>query len=604
MCGIFGIATVRSRALDEPDRLVCRLRDLMTHRGPDGEGLWRDQSAVLAHRRLAVLDPTSAGAQPMQSADGRWVIVYNGELYNDADLRGDLARAGVRFRTACDTETLVEALAAWGESAIERLRGMYAFGAFDRSEHRLLLARDPLGIKPLYWWRGISRGVPVVTFASEVRPIVEHPAVERRPDLAVLSSYLTTIRTTLGERTLFEGVRALAPGQRLAIDLAGERPIVRSSDWWEGRAAWVPPSDPVGAVGRAVEESVSVHLRSDVPLCALLSGGLDSTIIAREAVSRVGSLRTFCAGTPGGVGEDLVHAEFAAMALGVEHRSVEVDRGSFLTGWGDLVERSGLPLSTPNEVAIQAVSRAIRAAGCVVTLSGEGADELFAGYEGPLRAAMEFESRDAGDPRGWAERAARFQVESNAWVPPALKARALDPVAAAAIEGDAVLFDHYRAELEALGARCARGSRVQAHLAFQRRINLAGLLLRLDQSTMIESVEGRTPLADQELCLLAESLPLEEKFSKIDGGFETKSALRRAFAPRLPASVVARPKASFPLPFQAWLGDAAAVLDQNTWARDLFSAELLHAVRTDAARVWQLAWPVLNLARWGRRWWG
>ncbi|MBM4109314.1 MAG: asparagine synthase (glutamine-hydrolyzing) [Phycisphaerae bacterium] len=602
MCGIFGIVTLRSGGLSEPDEMACRLRDLMAHRGPDGAGLWRDGSALLAHRRLAVLDPSDAGAQPMSSADGRWVVVYSGELYNDASLRRELARRGALFRTSCDTETLVEALSAWGESAVDRLRGMYAFGAYDRAEHRLLLARDPLGIKPLYWWRGSSAGAPVVIFASEVRPIVEHPAVERRPDLAVVGSYLTTIRTTLGERTLFEGVRTLTPGQRLVVDLSGDRLAVRASDWWAGRAAWAAPPDAAEAVARAVEDSVSIHLRSDVPLCALLSGGLDSTIIAREAMGRAGSLRTFCAGTPGGVGEDLVHAEVAAMALGTRHASVVVDRESFHAGWGGLVERYGLPLSTPNEVAIHAVAGAIREAGCVVTLSGEGADELFAGYEGPVRAAIEFEAREKGEERGWAERAARFQVESNAWVPPALKERVLNPVAAAAAEGDSLLFEHYRAEFEALSG--GRENRVQAHLAFHRRVNLAGLLLRLDQATMAASVEGRTPLADQDLCLLAESLPLGEKFRAAGEGFETKSALRRAFASRLSPAVVTRPKASFPLPFQGWLGDAAGAIAQSGWARDLFTPGLLGAIQSDAGRVWQLAWPVLNLARWGRRWWG
>lgn len=602
VCGILGMATVRGRHLDIPDAAIARLRDLMAHRGPDGAGLWRDGSIALAHRRLAVLDPIPAADQPMASADGRWVVVYNGELYNDADLRRDLEHRGVAFRTACDTETLVEALAAWGEAAVARLRGMYAFGAYDRVGHRLLLARDPLGIKPLYWWRGMVGDSPLLLFSSEVRPILEHPAVGVRPDLAALSAYLTTIRTTLGERTLFEGVRSLLPGQRLVLDLSGERPVEYRHDWWLEHAPPAGPACPVEAVRQAIEDSIAAHLRSDVPLCALLSGGLDSVIVAGEACRHVAMLQTFCAGAPGGDNDDLAWARRAAEVLGTRHRGIEIDRAGFIECWDDQIRRTGLPLSTPNEVAIRKVAAAIRQAGCVVALSGEGADELFAGYEAPVRTAFDFESRDAGGD-GWSRRAAAFHVESNAWVPVGLKPVVLAPVARAAAEADSALLEHLRQELETLRERFGtRG--LAAHLALHRRINLAGLLLRLDQATMLESVEGRTPMADQELCLLAESLPMDERFRVEGGVFEGKRILRRAFAPRLPERVLTRPKASFPLPFQDWMSDAVHWLEGNPWVRDIFSAEAIEAVRHDAGRLWRLAWPLLNLARWGRRWWG
>jgi asparagine synthase (glutamine-hydrolysing) len=602
VCGILGIASARSHHLDTPDALLVRLRDLMAHRGPDGSGLWRDASVALAHTRLAVIDPTHHADQPMESADGRWVVVYNGELYNDADLRLQLTRRGAAFRTSCDTETLVEALAAWGDAAIHRLRGMYAFAALDREQHRLILARDPLGIKPLYWWRGSVSGTPLLIFASEPAPILRHPAVTPRPDLVTLSAYLTTIRTTLGERTLFEGLRTLTPGQIITFDLADQRLPTRRADWWDEHAPWVRPHDPDAAVRRAVEDSVRIHLRADVPLCALLSGGLDSTILARLALDHTPSLRTFCAGAPDGDEGDLACARLAAEALGTTHTEVHIDPRLFLDTWDQLIHRNALPLSTPNEVAIRRLAVAIREAGCVVTLSGEGADELFAGYEHAARAAADFEA--SPPPRDlWSLHAADFQIRSNAWVPAELKPRLLTPVARAVAEGDAALRDHYRDELERLRERFG-GPGVACHLAFHRRINLAGLLLRLDQAAMLESVEARTPLADRNLCLLAESLAPDDRFRIHEHVFEGKRVLRRAFAHRLPPGVATRPKASFPLPFRQWLPLAVPWLDDNAWARDIFTAEALAAVRADPAHAWHLAWPILNIARWGRRWWG
>lgn len=592
MCGILGIATARGREPSLDDRSVARLRDLMTHRGPDDAGLWRRENVVLAHRRLSVLDPTPGGRQPMVSPDGLTALVYNGELYNDAELRGELEAEGVVFRTSCDTETVLHALTRWGAGALPRFRGMFALGFYDARAHTLTLARDPFGIKPLYYCRA---GTELV-FASEVAPILAHPAVTPEPDFAGVSAYLSTIRTTIGERTLFAGVRTLLPGQVLTFDLSGDELRVTSSEL--PAAAQDAESTDLRAV---VEGSVRAHLRSDRPLCCLLSGGLDSSICAHGAAPLVALLHTYCSGAPDaeavdGVpqSEDFAHARLVADAVGSVHTEAPVSRGLFAERWGQIVSRTGVPLSTPNEVAINEVARTLRTDGHIVTLSGEGADEMFGGYDRPLRLAAAHVAAGNDDP-------GLFQLASTAWVPPDTKPSLLREHVWRGLDGDAHLVETYRETYR----RVAVGTDdpLDAHLRFLRRVNLAGLLLRLDSATMLESVEGRTPFADVRVAGAADALPMARRFSISPDGANTKTALREAFAGDLPEAVVRRPKASFPLPFQRWVGDRADALGHPLLA-ELFTEAAIEAVRANPSGLWSLAWGMVNLGMWAARWWG
>jgi asparagine synthase (glutamine-hydrolysing) len=570
-------------------------RDLMRSRGPDGAGVWDGGHVVLGHRRLAVVDLSSAASQPMASADGRYAIVYNGELYNDAELRRELESDGP-FRTGCDTETVLRALIRWGPGGLERLRGMFALAFVDTRAGTVLLARDPLGIKPLHWAE--AAGGNEIVFASQPAAVLRHPDLGAAPDPVTVSAYLTTIRTTLGERTLFRGVRVLRPGAWLEIGCGGAELTIRRGEQplRHGKDDDASEEVRVERVRRVVEDSVRRHLRSDVPVCCLLSGGLDSSIIATVAQRELGRLHTFCSGDP--AGEDFAAARLVAERIGSGHVEAPVTRELFAGRWREMIDEMGLPLSTPNEVAINLVARTLRDAGMVVALSGEGADELFAGYEGPMAQAAAFE---AGDGR---QHPGEFQLAANAWIAPGLKETVLNAPVHRACEGDAALIAEYREEFE----RVAEGARepLQAHLNFHRRINLAGLLQRLDTATMLESVEGRTPFADRVVMEAAESLPMSLKFRGAggDGPAETKIALRRAFADVLPESVVRRPKASFPLPFQGWMADRAGALQESGFAREWFTPAARAMVRADPGRSWGLAWPMLNIAMWGRRWWG
>ncbi|HVZ93300.1 MAG TPA: asparagine synthase (glutamine-hydrolyzing) [Phycisphaerales bacterium] len=659
MCGIFGIASVGGISLS--DRQVEALRDRLAHRGPDSAGLWRSSGVggggvVLAHRRLVVIDPSPDANQPMVSPGlavtgeqpGRYILVYNGELYNDAELRRELGAMGVTFRTKSDTETVLLSLMMWGRAALSKFRGMFALALHDTREETLLLARDPLGIKPLYYFADEKRFI----FASEPSAILAHPDVPRKPDLAMVSAYVTTIRTVLGERTMWEGVRAVRPGGCVWVDVSGERVEVRP----QTRSAELGTRSRETAVEvrECIVGSVGRHLRSDVPTCALLSGGLDSTIItsiAREEMNRSGGrerLRTYCAGCPlptccgeDASSSDLCVARRVAELFGTDHAEALISREMFLERWEWMVGRLGVPLSTPNEVAIHAVAERLRADGCVVTLSGEGADELFGGYEIPLSGAERYleeirsrGSRGGGEkngaltppsPRGrgsengiaGAMSPGMFELQNVSWVAPAMKATVMSDDLWQALDGDAWLHACMEGEFAAALEETGGEHSLATHLAMQRRINLTGLLQRLDTATMLAGVEGRTPFADIEVARMAASLPMGMKFES-GGGEEarpfpernsrgtatmararTKIALREAFEGDVPEFVMERAKASFPLPFQSWVGGQVDVLKRSELAREVFSPAAIAVVCEQPEKLWHLAWPMINIAVWG-----
>lgn len=591
MCGLLGVfvpdGTDPGLSLDG----LGRLRDRLAHRGPDSSGTWACPHAFLAHRRLVVVDPSPGAGQPFMDPHDWGVLVYNGELYNDAELRRDLAARGVRFRTASDTETVLAALLEWGEAALERFRGMFALAFYDRRTRGLLLARDPLGIKPLYW-TGWREGV---AFASEISPLLELPGREARPDLHAVSSYLTTIRTTLGTRTLYHGVRTLLPGGVLRVSAGGSCREIHARPR-PGPREGVSLHDVIEGTRAVVVDSITRHLRTDVPMCSLLSGGLDSTIIASVAGRTCGTLRTYSAAAADARdGGDAQHAALAATSLGTDHTHVAITREEFLESWRDLVGAQGVPLSTPNEVAIHAVARALRARGDVVALSGEGADELFGGYDSAMRSAE-------GYARAGGVRGGEHELDQAAWVPREAKAAILRDEVWHGVERDAAMhawhdsvFDECYEDAGAWMDPLER--RVQAHLMTQRRLNLSGLLLRLDSATMRAGVEGRTPLADVGVLRWADSLPMRWKFD----GVETKIALRRAFADDVPPAVLRRPKASFPLPFEAWIADAGEWLRGSDLAREVFTEAAVETVGRSASALWRLAWPMCNIALWGER---
>ncbi|MFG0245552.1 MAG: asparagine synthase (glutamine-hydrolyzing) [Phycisphaerales bacterium JB052] len=595
MCGIAAIFNLDHSQHPVPRPLIERMRDRLTHRGPDDAGLWEGPQGSIAHRRLTVIDPTPAGHQPFVSPDERYILAYNGELYNDHDLRAELASMGITFRTSCDTETLLHALITWGDEAIDKLRGMFAFTFLDTQTNTLTLARDPMGIKPLYHSTIQTDTGRQLAIASEIPALLQNPAVTRTPDPVTLSAYLSSIRTTLGDRTMFASIKTLQPGDWITIQLDQTQDATHRN-WWN-----IARRKPTQGLRQTIEDSIHRHLRTDVPMCALLSGGLDSAITTSLAMKSLGTLNTYCAGARSeGFADDFTFARQMAEHIDANHHEVEITQALFTQRLPEMVNRLGNPMSTPNEVAIFEVASALRAQGHIVTISGEGADELFAGYAPIMQqcAAHVATLTDPDhDPDG-----GLFHLQANAWISDELKPAVLNQTHLAQADYDEHLRRYYRETFTALHAKAPTDSPLQAHLQFQRRMNLPNLLQRLDTATMLAGVEGRTPFADIEVAIAANALPMDQKYRHDQHNPGTKIALRNAFAHDLPDPIAHRPKASFPLPFQQWLMPFSATLQASPFARQYFTEESITLVASEPNKYWHMAWPMINLSLWGQAW--
>ncbi|MGB1109938.1 MAG: asparagine synthase (glutamine-hydrolyzing) [Gammaproteobacteria bacterium] len=606
MCGFIGVAAPRGRPLSVSDSTLVWMRDLIAHRGVDDAGLWHGGHVAFGHRRLAIVD-AAHGAQPWVLGEGESTkaLNYNGQLYNWRELRETLREQGIVFRTDSDTEVVARALEHWGQGALPRFRGMFALSWYDARNQRLLLARDQLGIKPLYYATATTEGGLELVFGSEPNAVLAHPSISMQPDWVTLSSYLSTIRTTLGHRTLFEGLSILEPGEFRVWDLKAPNLPVK------GGSIPLPEVELADDYAEASEqlryllqESVQLHLMGDDDPSAFLSGGLDSSIISVLAAENIGQLNTFAASTAkahghGEVGQedDGAFAELMAKVLGSRHTRVDVGGHEFRELWGWMIQGLGVPLSTPNEVAIFAISMAAAEQGKVV-LSGEGADELFAGYGPPLNRYAQY--LNAG-PAPTVEGLANEYLRSVSWISPEAKWGLLNRDVYNATEQDQALLHELRT---ALTPESGASPDLRTVLNAQRRFNLTGLLGRLDTATMLASIEGRTPFADARVAAFADALPMDYLFkSGADDRF-TKRILRDAFAERLPGSISYRPKASFPLPFQHWLNEQSHWLSDFPVAREVFRPVMLAELARNPNGNWLFTWPLMNLAYWLEWHWG
>ncbi len=374
MCGIVGIVKFDFRETPEETRLK-RMRDVLRHRGPDGEGLWFEGPVGLGHRRLSIVD-VAGGHQPMANEDGGVWITYNGEIYNHAALRPGLEAKGHRYQTRSDTETILHLYEEEGDACVERLQGMFAFALWDRKRERLLLARDRLGIKPLYY----ALSDRELLFASEIKAILA--VMSGRPALSpsAIPEFLAT-RFLAGDETFFQGIRKLPPGHVFTWSrAAGPR----------RHRYWCLPTDTdassAGLRKRAadlrdrLEATVRSHLMSDVPLGLFLSGGLDSTgLAALMAPMASDRIRTFAVGFDDPASNELPFARMAARAVGAQHHEVVLSADEFFRALPRLIWHEDEPIAFPSSIALNAVSQ-LACSPVKVVLTGEGADELFLGY--------------------------------------------------------------------------------------------------------------------------------------------------------------------------------------------------------------------------------
>lgn len=518
MCGFVGSVSADALAATPPHTLRT-LTARLGHRGPDDEGFYRDQHAAIGFRRLAVLDPTPAGQQPMRSHSGRYHLVFNGEIYNHVELAEELAGRGVRLRSRSDTEVLLELFAVMGPDVLSVLRGMFAFAIWDTVESRLFAARDPFGIKPFLY----SCREGVLRFASEKKALVElgdHGQLET----ASLRRYLT-LQYVPAPATMSPQVQVLPAGQLLTFRPGGP---VETARYWRPRLtpAARPAADTPRRILDAVADSVRLHLRSDVPLGAFLSGGIDSAAICALAAVHRPDLRTFTVGFEQEGYSEIERAQETAAALGV-HSSVHVITAEeFLAQLPRIVWHLDEPFADAAAVALWFLARQARRQVKVV-LSGEGADELFGGYH------------VYRDP---AEEAPHYLGADQVYVDGEVDTVAV-PRRGSAREVTAPV--HRQARRWGL-------DEVATRQLVDLNLWLPGdILTKADRMTMAHGLELRVPFLDREVMAVAADLAREDKI----GGGTTKLALRRAVAGLLPAAVTNRAKLGFPVPIRFWLRD-------------------------------------------------
>ncbi|MBI3550242.1 MAG: asparagine synthase (glutamine-hydrolyzing) [Elusimicrobia bacterium] len=571
MCGICGQLSLDGAPLD-PARVAAASRYL-EHRGPDDQGAWTEGPVSFGFRRLSILD-LEGGHQPMLSEDGAAAIVFNGEIYNHPELKAELEAEGVRFRTRSDTETILHLYARRGAAAFERLNGMFAVGIWDRARRELVLARDPVGVKPLYY--SVAGGV--LSFASELRALLA-AGIPDALDPAAVQEYLA-FGFVHGPKTIVSAVRKLPPGHLLIASSAG----VSLRRYWDLPAP-PPPSrsmdmdEAESRIEAALKGAVKRQMLSDVPLGAFLSGGVDSSLIAAFMAESAGrALKTFTIGFSGAAKglDESKNAKAVARHLGTDHQELVLP-ADVLDRIEDLAPSLDEPIADSAILPTHLLARFARKSVKVV-LTGEGADELFAGYnrykaahlsewvdalpaggkllakplarrlgKGPIFKGLPFPSLEE-----WARAGAHAD---RAWLAPILDAEFRRSVA-----GEDILPE---------AARRPGRFGLDAALAFDFRTVLAdALLMKADKATMRASLEARVPFLDREMVDAACALPASLKMRRLKGKF----LLRRIAAKRLPKAAAWRRKHGFVVPWEEWV-----VSPKNRVVDDLLAGSALSA---------------------------
>ncbi len=580
MCGIAGALSFASSTFAVTEPWLVAMRDTMVHRGPDSAGLWiaADRKVGLAFRRLAIIDLSEAANQPMQSADGRFHLVFNGEIYNHADIRAELKALGrTRWKTDhSDSEVILQAFAEWGIEAIERFRGMFAIGLWDAGERELWLVRDRIGVKPLYW--SVHHGR--LTFASEIKALLRDPEQPRALHEEAFHDFLSFL-TTPAPQTIFHGIRKLPCGSWLRVKADG---TIEERKWWDvlERTRPLPAmnDDEIAArVLAELRESVRLRKVSDVPVGVFLSGGVDSsTNAALFSEGETGKLNTFSIGYDRdypSYRNELEYARMVARQVGAHHHEKLLTVDDLLDFIPRMVALQDEPIADPVCVPLYYVSKLARDAGVIVCHVGEGADELFCGYpywrvaaglerasrlpvpEALKRLGMgalglagrgdkretEFLRRSAeGVPVFWGGAEAFTEAEKRSFLSKRLLARL----------GDRTSWE----ALRPIHARFQEKAWERSPLAWMTYLDLnlrlpELLLMRVDKMSMGVSLEARVPFLDHRFVELAMAIP--EAVKTRHGTL--KHLLKKAVRGLVPDVVLTRPKAGFGVPLAEWYVD-------------------------------------------------
>jgi asparagine synthase (glutamine-hydrolysing) len=633
MCGIAGLVG------DFVPGLIDRMNAAQAHRGPDGGGVFESprSQVALGHVRLAVLDLSEQAAQPMTSPDGRFTLIYNGEIYNYRELRSTLSESGHRQTSSGDTQVLLHGLMRWGVPFVERLNGMFTFAFWDDRERELLLVRDPLGIKPVYYTEPQPGSL---LFASEIKALCAHPNVRREPDFQTIQQHLTFCHSC-SDRTALKGIRRLPPGSLLRW--RADRSTIEILKYWcprfDGGSRHEDPKD-AERLRSAVAEATRRQLVSDVPVGSFLSGGLDSSLITTiAAASYAGDepFRGYTISYPQRTNrldrahDDAPYARKMASSLGLHFHEVEIGP-QIANLLPQIIYHLDEPIADPAAITCYLICRLAREHGTKVLLSGQGADELFGGY--PRYAVLR--------TLRWLDRLPRAARSALAQCGNLLPGALGGPVGATLRRARRVLHDIHRSPDERFLAYCmstaplmVRGiltpdltgalEEVMADGDCLSRMRAGGLnevdrylerdlsvylpnhnLLYTDKMGMAVGIEARVPLLDHELVSLGTSFSVAQKLDPVP-----KAILRRAARGIVPDEVIDRPKAGFGAPYRHWLRHdlgsmwndlmSPRAIEGRGWFRPGAVARLRSQSQAGRADYYMLQWALLTLELWARQ---
>jgi asparagine synthase (glutamine-hydrolysing) len=631
MCGICGVIDLTGEHQTSREHLEAMARAI-SHRGPDDAGYYLDPPVALGFRRLSIVD-LSGGHQPMSNEDGTVWIIFNGEIYNHAALRPDLERCGHRYSTHSDTETIIHLYEEFGDDCVQHLRGMFAFAIWDARKQRVFCARDRLGIKPFYY--AVHNGR--FAFASEMKALFELPGLAPRLNHSGLPEFFALGYLSASE-TMFQGISRLLPGHCLTLDLTGPHPKPHTHQYWDlditPEQADLSEADYIAHFRELFTESVRLRLMSDVPLGVFLSGGLDSSSIAAVTASLAkGRLKTFSVGYKEDQYSELPYARQVARHIGAEYNEVLLGPDDFFDSLPQLIWHEDEPIVWPSSVALYFVSRLAREKVKVV-LSGEGGDEIFAGYMKyratlfNLRYSPYYEKllpgltrrfiRDILDRRVLPASVRRKLRHSFLYYPSVFENIYFDNFFAVfPQEVQSQLFTpELNSQLSGLSSYATsmayykpNGNRedlLTRLLYLDIKTYLPELLMKQDQMSMAASIESRVPFLDHKVVEFAIRIPPRLKVRYLSG----KYLLRRAMEDRLPREVLYRSKMGFPTPIGPWLryqlfDRAAKILtDGRLAARGILNTkyvrDLLEAHQRGRIDATDAIWRLLNFELWNR----
>jgi asparagine synthase (glutamine-hydrolysing) len=632
MCGITGFVG------DFASGLVSRMNAIQKHRGPDGQGVFEDPQAQLAlgHVRLFILDLTPAAAQPMHSPDGRFVLIYNGEIYNFKELREDLISRGHYFKSTGDTEVLLHGLMEYGDSFLERLNGIFAFALWDRKEQELLLVRDPIGVKPLYY---CEPKPGTLLFASEIKALLAYPGLRREPNFEALQEHLARSHAS-GTHTALKGIYRLGPG--MMLEWKGSNKSLQIKPYWKpdfSQNSEKTYSETIESLRSSVQAAVKRQMVSDVPVGSFLSGGLDSSLITLLAAEHAKKdFKCFTITYPASENlldqfiDDTPYAFKISQSLGKPQIMINI-KPEVSPLLERLIWHMDEPIADPAIIASYLISQYARKNGTIVLLSGQGADELFGGYpryqamylvnlfqflptfiqewivrgsslvpgaiEGPLGAKLRrirrvlSEMTDQPDNRFMAYCSATTDQHIHRILHPDIREILKDR--SSAVQGVSMI--------QSCNANNGNKYLYRDFIDYLPNHNL----LYMDKMSMAEGIETRVPLLDLEIVDKVMSLPFKWKVS----GLKTKKILRDVARGIVPEEIIRRPKAGFGAPYRKWLRydlnemwselTSEAALRRRGWFDPYGVKEIRKLSQAGNIDLYMLQWAILTIELWARQ---